>query len=95
MTRQKKPKSSRLDGRGHWPRGKHRHPAGDWERLRGELAEMLRDHHQHGVISGRALAAACGVTEGTVRRWLLGIDRPNVEAQGRVGAWLAHQRASI
>ena len=39
-------------------------------------------------ISRNALAAAVGVTERTVRRWVSGEDLPSVEMQAAVGKWV-------
>lgn len=86
-------KSSRADGRGGWTAGKRRNPdCGDWTRIRINLAALLADRWQRGVISGSALARDLGVGETTVRRWLDGTDRPSVECQEAVRQWVTEKR---
>jgi hypothetical protein len=86
-----KPKSTsaRRDGRGGWPTGKRRHPIGQWPTTLERLLTLLRDHARRGTISRNALAAAVGVREGTVRRWVSREDVPSPEMQGKVKRWVA------
>ena len=93
-----KTKSARQDGRGGWTPGKRRHAdVGDWARLRTQLAAMLSNHYSRGT-DGRnnvAVAAACGVGERSVRRWLSGEDWPSPAAQKAVKRWLAKQQKKV
>ena len=91
----KKTTSARQDGRGGWPTGKRRNPADGWERLRGELLELLDVQYRYGVRSGNVLATVCGVNSGTVTRWLAGEHVPSAETQAAIRAWIAEQRAKI
>ena len=86
-----KPKSTsaRADGRGGWPTGKRRHPVGQWPDTLARLVALLRDHAQRGTISRNALAAAVGVGEATVRRWVSREDVPSPEMQRKVKRWVA------
>lgn len=99
-------KSRRADGRGHWPRGKHRHAdtggGGQWERTRLALTRFLDAHWSRGEISIRALADRLGVSDRTVRRYLYGErqsgrapNRPPEATQEAIAAWLDEWRAEI
>ena len=81
--------SARRDGRGGWPAGKRRHPMGQWPDTLDRLLALLRDHAKRGVVSRNALAAAVGVREGTVRRWVSREDVPSPEMQRKVKRWVA------
>jgi hypothetical protein len=75
-------KSSRPDGRGHWPAGRRRNAdTGDWQVIRLGIQAMLREHHMHGVISIRAIGEQVGVSGRTVQKWLSGINRPGPRYQ--------------
>lgn len=92
----RKSKTSRADGLGHWPRGKRRNiDAGQWSRIRIELSTLINEHYAHGVCSARACAAALGVSDRTIRRWLDGTDRPSPADQERCQRWSAEQRARV
>jgi hypothetical protein len=92
-----KPKSTsaRADGRGGWPTGKRRHPVGTWPATLARLVVLLRDHARRGVVSGNALAAAVGVGEKTVRRWVSGEDLPSAEMQAAVKRWVQKSERGI
>jgi len=92
-----KPKSTsaRRDGRGGWPVGKRRHPVGQWSTTLARLRALLRDHAQRGVVSRNALAAAVGVGEKTVRRWVSGEDVPSAEMQVAVKKWVAKMEKGL
>lgn len=77
--------SEKKKAKGHWPAGKRRHPSADLEIRR--LARLLR-HPERKRISRRAAAAACGVSERAVRRWLDRTDVPNAAAAKRLAAWI-------
>jgi len=86
----KKTKSARADGRGGWPVGKKRHAdVGDWQRIRLRVCSLLDDRYEYGRVTVRAIAAAIGVSDRTMRRWLSGEDRPSPEDQERLRAWAA------
>jgi hypothetical protein len=53
---------------------------------------FLDSNRRPGVVSIRALAAAAGVSDRTIRRWLVGEDRPAVECQEAISAWFSEQR---
>ena len=90
MPKKPKHKSARADGRGGWVPGKRRHTdVGDWQRIRLRVVSLLNDHYEPGRVSVRALAAAIGVADRTVRRWLAGEDRPSPEDQERLRTWAA------
>lgn len=63
--------SQRVDGRGHWPRGKHRNPA-----PAPEVLSALRRAHRTAKVSYRGLARSLEVNDRTVRRWAAGEDHP-------------------
>lgn len=75
--------------RGHWPKGKRRNPdSGQWSRTLLRLQKLLDNHWKRGVISQTALAQHLDVSPHTVRRWLDRVDRPCVEHQTAVKAWI-------
>lgn len=89
-------KSSRSDGRGHWPAGKRRNPdRGNWSRVRLSLRRFIEEHYCRGVISIRAVAADLGVDDRSVRKWLDGTSRPNEATQEAVEQWIADRRAEL
>lgn len=61
---------SRADGRGHWPRGKHRHPQSG-----ADIASRALD----AGWSVRGLAERIGVSDRTIRRWRDDEDWPGPE----------------
>ena len=94
--RKKKKQSARADGRGGWTPGKRRHAdGGDWQRIRIRLAALLNDGYRHGVVSARAAAIACGVSDRTMRRWISGEDRPAPEMQEVVRQWVSDRRSEL
>lgn len=91
-TRDGKPK-------GHWPRGKRRNgtdPASAALVLEAVRQKLGAQHtgaggaavHAARRISVRALAAAVGVNERTVRRWLSGEDMPPADRLLAVQSWV-------
>lgn len=99
-----KKKSSREDGRGHWPKGKTRNePAEDWPQVQRSLERLLRNPEYGGagvavadlakVRSRRGLSAALGVSDRQVRRWLAGEDMPGVDRVGAIKQWMASIKA--
>jgi hypothetical protein len=87
-----KAKSSRDDGRGHWPAGKRRHvDAGDWQQTLSELRAIGEPPRRRG-ISQRAMADDMALSRKTIWRWLAGIDLPDAATQKAVRAWLAKRR---
>lgn len=90
---QRKMKSARPDGRGHWPSGKRRNvDRGNWSRVRMSLARFIDDHWAAGKVSIRALADEIAVNDRTIRRWLSGEDRPSESAQEAIEQWLIERR---
>lgn len=90
MPKRTKHKSARADGRGGWTPGKRRHAdCGDWQRIRLRVVSLLTTKYQYGRVTARAIAAAVGVSDRTLRRWLSGEDRPTPEDQERLRAWAA------
>lgn len=75
--------SRRRDGRGHWPRGKHRHPAPP-----AEVLAALRRAHGAGELSYRVLARRMRVDDRTVRRWAAGEDYPAPALARRLARFL-------
>ena len=68
-------------------RGRRVHPeAADWPALRRRLAAAVR--HPEPGRSRRAAAAACGVSDRTLRRWLAAIDLPAPERLPLIRDWL-------
>jgi hypothetical protein len=56
--------------------------------LLSDVAGLLAWRHEPGVVSMRALAAAVGVSDRTVRRWLDGIDIPDARSVRRIERWV-------
>ena len=82
-------KSKREDGRGHYPPGQHRHAdVTRWSAVLIRLRRLLETRREHGAVSRRAMAAAVGVSEGAVRKWLSGSSRPAEETQRAVVQWM-------
>lgn len=89
-------RSQREDGRGHWPKGKRRNQdAGNWQRIRLSTHRLIENHWRHGKITYRALAAAVGVSDRTIRRYLAGEDRPPVELQEAIEQWALEWRDEL
>lgn len=69
--------------KGHWPKGKPRHPRVPPARL--ERVRRFFDQHRLGggpIVNERSaqrVALAIGVSPRTVRRWLAGEDNPSPE----------------
>jgi len=78
-------KSRRLDGRGHWRRGRRRHP--DPGGLLVRLRRVFR-HREAGRVSLRVAAGYIGVAPRTVARWLKGEDYPSPAYQAALAAWV-------
>lgn len=86
-------RSTRDEGRGHWPRGKRRNPdRGNWSKVRLSASRFIEDNWRYGEISYKALAADLGVDDRTVRRWLGGQDRPPVASQEAIEQWVTEWR---
>lgn len=84
--------------KGHWPKGKGRHPdAGSWGPTLLSLVALLDEHYERGRISAGALAKAVGVADAkTVLRWIgPPHQRPSPEHQQMVAKWVAARRAEI
>jgi transcriptional regulator with XRE-family HTH domain len=75
--------------RGHWPAGKPRNPTTGVKTAVAALQRLLTKHRTPGKISARALAAAIGVSDRTVRRWLAGEDVPSPDFVERINEWMA------
>lgn len=88
-------KSKRQDKRGHWEKGKRRNPVGGWNRIRRGIQSLLDNHATRGVISFRAIAAAVGVDDRTVRRWMSGEDVPSTDSAALAKAWLSDTRKTL
>jgi len=83
--------------KGHWPRGKPRHPDTATRRARRQLADIrrfLRRTRRAGTpqlganpTSIRSAAAAIGVSDRTIRRWLAARHHPAPEQFAALVAW--------
>lgn len=93
-------KSKRSDGLGHWPAGKPRNIAPDrWPAVQRRLARLLRnvDYGRSEIAmadrrSRHGLAAALGVNEKSVRRWLDGDRNPTADTVDAIEAWMTKFR---
>lgn len=89
-------KSTREDGRGHWPKGKRRNrPPKDWPSVKRALERLLRNPERGDVAtelvrSRRGLAAVLGVSDRQVRRWMSEEDMPSVERVAAIRRWMEH-----
>ena len=87
-------KSSRADGRGHWPKGRPRHrnlKLPGWKSPSDFLSRLLsfaRDHRLY-----RQLARDCNVQTSTLWRWGQGHHMPDQEMLDRLVAWYRFHRA--
>ena len=89
-------KSTRTDGRGHWPAGKHRHPdAGEWDSTRESLIRLIEDHWRPDHVSIRSMADAVGVQVAAARKWIAGTTRPSPERQEAVRRWVAERAEEV
>ena len=89
-------KSSRPDGRGHWPAGKPRHEeSDDWPEVRRRVNHLLEHHYRRGSISRWALGRHVNVRDNAVKKWLDGRSIPHPNLQGEVAEWLEERWAEI
>lgn len=77
-------RSSRADGRGHWPRGKERSTLTAYQRA----AVLRRLHKAAEDQSIRAIARTLGVSDRSIRRLFSGEDQPTERIRGLVRARL-------
>lgn len=81
--------------KGHWPRGKPRHPETATLSARKQLVRLRRFFTRHGGGSGprsnpvsrRAAALTVGVSDRTLRRWLAGTHHPDPAHWRALVAW--------
>lgn len=85
-------KSSRKDGRGHWPAGKRRSRLN--ARARNAFVLDLRRAVARKDSSIRSVARLLEVSDRTVRRWLSGEDWPMSEEIAVLGRRLAQGKPS-
>jgi len=78
-------RSSREDGRGHWPRGKRRSDLTDHEYKRA-IAALKRGVEDHG--SAKSVARQLRKSDRTIRRLLSGEDWPSRETAKKILASL-------
>lgn len=88
------PRSSRADGRGHWPRGRRQHAdvriAGlTWPTFRRRLVDYLAEA-PYGTQAD--LTRSVGVPTKTVWRWLHDEDWPSPENAAAIEQWWDRMR---
>jgi hypothetical protein len=89
-------KSTREDGRGHWPAGKARNDVpSDWSAVRRKLERLLASPERAStdkefVRSRLGLARWLGVSDRQVRRWLGSEDSPSAERVAAIKKWMSH-----
>lgn len=87
--------ASKPPQKGHWPRGKPRHPETATLTARKQLVRLQRFFVRHGggvranPVSRRAAAIEVGVSDRTLRRWLAGTHHPNPVQWRALVAWRA------
>lgn len=59
------------------------------------MSRLIASCCQKGLVSARAIAVAIGVSDRTVRRWLDGTDRPDIETQEMIAHCVEEQRERI
>jgi len=90
------PRGKSLWGTQMWTKGKRRNAdSGDWSALRIDLQSLVTRYYLTDVRSVRALAAAVGASDRTVRKHLSGESRPSVELQDRYRAWVINQSRRV
>lgn len=74
--------------KGHWPKGQRRHKQiSNWSAVLLDVLRLVDAEHKRGVRSRGVLAAAVGVADKTITRWLRGEDVPDEDTQRRVRTW--------
>lgn len=80
--------------KGHWPRGKRRNNPGIPDRALGVLLARARRAIEESPSTAeptiRRAAAACGVSDRTLRRWLAGVHTPGEIHVIRLQGYLHH-----
>ncbi len=83
-----------MAAKGHWPKGKPRHPETANAATARWLARVGRFFLRHrrlgpteNPVSLHAAARAIGVSDRTVRRWLQGTRNPDPDRLAQLKAW--------